>query len=195
MTTKFVLHGGRLKLDDVRNDTYFRELVKDLHDGDTVLIISFACREQDKRREVFEREKGYLQRQTSADINIQDATYENLIEQIRQAKVIHISGGESPELVKDMQRYPDFIPSLRGKVVGGTSAGACLFSTYYYYGEYGGVVEGLGVFPIRLMVHYGNPEFYGTAENLEKLKDEPATRPLELLTLSECEWITKEADL
>ncbi len=42
MKTKFILHGGRLKLKDERNNTYFQELARDLVDGDEVLFIGFA---------------------------------------------------------------------------------------------------------------------------------------------------------
>lgn len=42
MKTTFLLHGGKLKYQDPRNDAYFQELTKDLKDGDAVLHIAFA---------------------------------------------------------------------------------------------------------------------------------------------------------
>jgi peptidase E len=193
MKTTFLLHGGRLKLRDNRNDSYFRELTKNLSDGDEVLFIGFARRDEADRAIVYEREKQFILAQTNLDIKVVSATYNNLIDQIRRAKAIHITGGESPELVEDMQKYPDFIPSLIGKVVGGSSAGACLFSTFYFFNPERGVLRGLGTLPIRLLVHYGSTEFHATDESLELLKSFPSD--LELVTIEECAWIVREVDL
>lgn len=118
------------------------------------------------------------------------ATKENFEEQLRRAKAVHITGGQSPELVDDIKQYPNFIDLLKGKTVGGSSAGACLFSTYYWYGEQGEVLHGLGTLPIALFVHYGNPEFLATDKELELLK--PYAEDLELLTLEETEWVRYE---
>lgn len=192
MKTKFLLHGGRLKLKDKRNDAYFQELTKELGDGDKVLFIGFAKREESDRAEVYEREKSFMLAQTDKKIEAVNATYDNLIQQSREAKAIHITGGELG-LVEDMQKYPDFIKALSGKVIGGSSAGACLFSTYYFFSDELGVLRGLGTLPIALRVHSDNPE-YGTIEPSIKLLQTYATN-LELLSLEECDWVTREADL
>ncbi|HEY6736570.1 MAG TPA: Type 1 glutamine amidotransferase-like domain-containing protein [Candidatus Saccharimonadia bacterium] len=193
MKTTFLLHGGRLRLHDERNDSYFHELTRQLSDGDEVLFIGFARRDEADRIEVYEREKQFILAQTKLDIKVINATHENLINQIQSAKTIHITGGETDELVKDMQKYPDFIASIRGKVVGGSSAGACLFSTYYFFSTSNSVLKGLGTLPIRLLVHYGSTEFRATDESLELLKAFPAQ--LELVALEECAWIAKEIDI
>jgi len=191
MKTKFLLHGGRLRLVDKRNDSYFRELTKGLADGDQVLFIGFARLVGADRQEVYEREKRLMQAQSSAYIDIIDATENDLPSQIKRAKAIHITGGETTDLIQAVRKVPNFISLLRGKVVGGSSAGACLFSTYYF--ESGSVHEGLGLFPIRLMAHYGNPEFGSAAKTLELLKQYP--EDLELVTIEECAWIVREADI
>lgn len=193
MKTTLLLHGGRLKLKDSRNNSYFHELVKGLEDGDQVLFIGFARRDESDRKEVYEREKGFLLAQTDKSITVINATYENLIKQIRAAKVVHITGGESPELVKDLLKYPDFLPSLAGKLVGGSSAGACLFSKYYWYGEENVVYEGLGVLPIRLVVHYGSSEYKAAEGDFEALRS--VADDLELVTIEECAWVAREVEL
>jgi peptidase E len=193
MKTKFLLHGGRLKLKDKRNDEYFRELTRDLDDGDKVLFVGFARRDEADRLEVYQREKRLILAQTTKDIKVINATYDNLIQQISSAGAIHITGGESPELIGDLRQYREFIKSLRGKVVGGSSAGACLFSTYYFFSDDKGVLEGLGTLPIRLRVHSDNPKFGAIKPSLELLETYP--KELELVLLEECAWIAKEADL
>lgn len=189
MKTTFLLHGGRLRNKDERNNLYFKELTKSLSDGDTLLHIPFA-RLVSEQQEVFETEKGWIVAQTDKKINIVMAGHDDLIEQIHNAKAIHITGGNSPELVNDIQNYPDFVSSLEGKVVGGSSAGACLFSTYYWTGGTMSVHKGLGVLPNALMVHYGSEEFHATNNELERLK--PYANGLELLCLEEAEWVTRE---
>lgn len=189
MNTTFLLHGGRLRNKDVRNDQYFRELSKNLSDGDMLLHIPFA-RTLDKQHKVFEKEKEWILAQTDKKINVAMATHEDFIQQINMANVIHITGGDCPKLVRYVQNYPDFVSSLKGKVVGGSSAGACLFATYYWTSDTMSVQEGLGVLPIALLVHYGSEEFHATDKELELLR--PYAKGLELLTLEEAEWVIRE---
>ena len=193
MKTRFLLHGGRVKLRDERNDSFFRELTKDLVDGDIVLSIGFANRDESGRLAYFERDKGFLLAQAKADIQIVNATYDDLPNQMRTAKSIYITGGNAPELINDIKKYPDFLKLLSGKLIAGTSAGACLFSTYYLNCPKPEVQQGLGVFPIRLAVHYGSREFNSTDEMVKLLEKYP--QDLELVRLEECEWIVKEVDL
>ncbi len=191
--TRFLLHGGRLKLKNPRNDTYLQALTKDLDDNDQVLFIGFARRNEADRNKVYEREKSLILAQTNKKIEVVNATYENLIEQIKAAKVIEITGGQSPELVTDLQNYPDFVTSLRGKVVGGSSAGACLFSRYYWYGEENTVHEGLGLLPIRLVVHYKSVEYKAMEDDFEQLAS--IATELELIKIEECAWTERSLDL
>lgn len=193
MKTKFLLHGGRVKLQDARNDSFFRELVKDLADDEIVLSMGFAQQDEKVRKQYFERDRGFLLAQTQAKIRVIDAVYEDLESQIKAARSIYITGGDSPKLVSDIQRYPEFLALLRGKVLGGSSAGACLFSSYYLNCPKPEIEQGLGTFPIRLMVHYGNPEFNSTDETRQLLDAYP--HDLELVLLQECEWTTREIDL
>lgn len=65
MTISFLLHGGRLRLVDARNDAYFTELTKDLLDGDEVLFIGFARRNEAERTETYEREKSFILARTN----------------------------------------------------------------------------------------------------------------------------------
>jgi peptidase E len=193
MKTTLLLHGGRLKIKDKRNDDYFRTLTKGLAGGDTLLHIPFARRTAEEQREVFDREKILILAQTNKKITVVMATKENLIDQIERSQAIHITGGESPELIRDVRRYPDFLSSLRGKTVGGSSAGACLFSECYWYGEQNKGLKGLGTLPIALFVHYGSEKFHATDEELEIFR--PYTEGLELLILEEAEWVARTVEL
>ena len=178
---------------DSRNDTYFRKLTEGIIDGDKVVFIGFARRDEADRLEVYEREKGLILAQADKKIEVVNATYDRLLEQLAEAKAVHITGGESPELVDDMKQFPDFVKTLSGKVVGGSSAGACLFSTHYFFNDERGVLEGLGTLPIRLRVHSDNPEYGATKESIELLNTYP--KDLELILIEECDWVLREIDL
>jgi peptidase E len=186
---KFLLHGGQLRYEDTRNDAYFRELTNGLYDGDNVLFIGFARRDETDRQQVYERDKGYILAQTELDLTVTNATHDDFMEQVTAAQAIHITGGATDELVRYIRQYPGFIAAIAGKAVGGSSAGACLFSTHYFYSYTEQVLEGLGTLPIRLHVH-ANPEFEATAKAIAMLEQYP--HDLELVLVEECAWITRE---
>jgi peptidase E len=185
--TKLILHGGRLRFKDKRNDEYFEELTKDLVDGDELLWVGFARETEEKQQAAFELEKQLILAQTNTSIVIVKAVESRFSEQMTTAKAIHITGGSSPKLMAAVTKNSNFLEQIQGKTVGGSSAGAAIFSTYYWSGHtLKAVNEGLGYLPIRLMVHYGNPEFNSTDENRKKLDAFPDS--LELVLLQECEW-------
>lgn len=184
--TTLLLHGGRLKAVDTRNDTYFKRLTRDLIDGDTILHIGFACIDAVERQAVFERDRNFILKQTHAKLNIVHADYDNFELQLKQAKAVHITGGDDPELVKTIRQFANFRDLIQGKVVGGSSAGACLFGRKYWYTEDRTIHNGLGILDLGIFVHYGNEAFHGTQEDYEQFKN--VVKPLETLALEECEW-------
>lgn len=189
MTTTFLLHGGRLRNKDVRNDRYFAALTEGLSDRDIILHIPFA-RDEDAQLHTFEEERGWILAQTDKDVDVVMARRDTLLQQIRDAKVVHITGGDCPKLVEVMKSYPDFVGLLEGKRVGGSSAGACLFAEYYWTSDTMAVEQGLAVLPMALMVHYGSQEFSSTDVQLEHLRPY-ATEGIELLCLQEAEWVVR----
>ena len=116
-------------------------------------------------------------------MNVVEANYDNFESQLELAKSIHITGGESPYLVEDIKKYPNFMKLIQNKTVGGSSAGACLFSTLYWYGEEDKTYNGLETFPIALFVHNGSEEFNATEKKLNDFKKQSDN--LELLALEE----------
>ena len=193
MNTRLLLHGGYLKLKDKRNDAYFAELTKELRDGDKVLFIGFARTDNDDRNQQFKHEEKWILNQTGKDIQVLNAQEDRVIEQIKDAKTVQITGGQPDKLVEKIQQYPDFLPALSGKLVAGSSAGACLFSTYYFEPDSIAVKPGLGVLPIRLFVHNNNPNFGDRNDALSKLAR--FDNRLELVTLNECAWVERRVDL
>lgn len=193
MKTRFLLHGGGFSTPNENNDSFFKELTASLSDGDKVLFIGFARRDPAERLEIYERDKGYIQAQTDKNITVENAELETVAEQAQDAEAILITGGNTAGLVDDLRVNQDFLKAISGKVVGGSSAGAYLFATYYFACQDKEIREGLGVLPIRLMAHYGNPEFNATDETLKWFNEYP--EELELIAIPECEWITKEIEI
>jgi len=191
--TKFLLHGGMLKYKDERNKTYFQELTKDLSDGDKVLFIGFARPDLEDRQQVYERDKEYIVSNSNISVDVVNATQENLLEQLAQAKAVHVTGGETDQLVQIMRGFPEFKKLVEGKTVGGSSAGACMLCEYYYFSSTDSVLEGLGLLPIKVLVHYGSSEYKANDEAVKKLEVVPGN--LEVLKLEECAWVKREVEL
>lgn len=192
MKTTFLLHGGMLSVSSPSNDSFFAEFARNLNDGDKVLFVGFARRDEQERLDIYERDKGYILSQTDRRVDVVCATYADFIEQAQSARAIFITGGETGALVKDVEKFPEFVDSIRGKVVAGTSAGAYLFAKYYFSSERG-VCEGLDVVPIKIIGHYGNSDFKGTEDSLKLLQGHG--EELETVVLNECEWTKTEIDL
>lgn len=194
MKTRFLFHGGGFSHETKKEAEFFRGFTKDLSDGDTVLFIGFARPDDGERQEIFERDKGYVLASTDKDISVENAQLETVVEQTKQAQAILITGGDTRGLVADLKEKDGFIEALKGKVVAGTSAGAYLFSTYFYSCGENKVFPGLGTFPIKMVCHYGGTQFDITDEDVQKMKDYPG-EGLELMVIPEQEWVAKEVDL
>ena len=193
MKTRFMFHGGGFSLETEKEAAFFREFTEHLSDGDVVLFIGFARRDLVKRKEIFVRDKGYILAQTDKDVTVENAELETIVEQTEQARAVLIAGGDTRGLIDDLKGNHEFIEALRGKVVAGTSAGAYLFSTYYYSCSLEEVFEGLGTLPIKMVCHYGGTKYNVTDTAVEKIKACP--EELELMVIPEQEWVTREIEL
>jgi peptidase E len=201
MSTAVLLHGGRLRTVDSRNDEYFKCLTRDVKDGEQVLFVGFAQhdsasrskyyeKEENSRQKYYERDKGYILAQTHRDITVINATPEDFERQLSESKAVHITGGNTSLLVETIKQYPNFLELIDGKCVGGSSAGAMLFSTIYWNGEQNTVMKGLGTLPVAVLCHFNSEEFNSTQDQLDILKQ--AAGDLEVIALEECEWVEKE---
>jgi peptidase E len=193
MKTKFILHGGMLSRGGPDNESFFKEFTKDLKDGDNVLWIGFARKEGEERENTFTRDTGWIEQYSNKNLQYVNATLEALQTQIEKADAVFVTGGSSEILIKVMKEFPNFTSWIEGKIYAGSSAGACLTSTIYYHCSHNKVSDGLGLLPIRVMVHYGNPDFNSTEESLIELKKH--RDELEMVILPECEWVVKEIEL
>jgi hypothetical protein len=193
MKTTFLLHGGGMGRPDAKNNSYFRRLTAGLRDGDQVLVVGFARRDERERAIIFERDKQLILAEASANITCINATAEDVVRQLQRAKAVHITGGETPELIQAAIDRTDFVEQVRGKCVGGSSAGACLLAAFYCINDPRGVLEGWGMLPIRLRVHSDNLKFGNIDESLALLNSYP--HDLALVLLKEFDWIERTEDI
>jgi peptidase E len=193
MKTKFILHGGMMSHGGPDNEAFFAEFVSNLAEGATVLWIGFARKEGDDRENTFVRDTGWIDAHGNKKLEYRSATLEDFETQVQSADALFVTGGNSEVLINAVRSFPEFSSWIEGKTYAGSSAGACLVSSIYYHCSQQKISEGIGLLPIRLMVHYGNPDFNATDETLVELQQQRVD--LELVVLPECEWVVREIDV
>lgn len=193
MKTKFILHGGCTSYENESNDNFFREVVKDLDDGATVLYVGFARQTEAEQQEVFERDSKELTLATNKRIVVEKASMETFVDQLARAAAIFTTGGTSKVLKERLRQFPEFKTLLAGKTYAGSSAGANAMAAYHTSADTEGALAGLGIIPVCVMGHYGNPEYNGIEEH-EWWFDE-VRGDMELIRLPECQWVVREYEL
>lgn len=182
---KRILHGGFERHNNESNNSFYRELVRDIPVGGTLLLVYFAS-ENDEARDVFTEQTNRIHEITQKDIRFVLATEEDFIAQVSKTDAIHFRGGHTPKLLTILRRYPNFISEIADKTLSGSSAGA------YALGKYGvghseqGIREGLGILPIRLVCHYESTEMPPNPDSYAELLT--MASELELVQLRDCEW-------
>jgi len=186
--TKYILHGGYTSEINDLNQGYFSEMVNDIPDGGSILLVYFAVADEkvdDKFSRDCERVKSYAGERS---ISIVKATKEDFLEQLEKTDVIYIRGGDTKKLKTTLDKYPDFINKLKGKVVSGSSAGAYVLSKYYFTNTESKVLEGYGCVPIRIVCHYESTKHPVVGETNPVVEMGKYDNKLELVLLKDYEW-------
>lgn len=193
MKTRFILHGGMTSQESPHNDSFFVEFSRDLKDGDNVLYVGFARESTEEQQEVFERDKTAILAHTAKSLVIEKAELDTFEAQLKQADAVYVTGGTTKVLKERLLTCPNFAELIKGKTYAGSSAGANVVSKYHTSFAYAELQEGLGILPICIMSHYGNPEF--NAGEGRKALFADYINDYELVLLPECEWQVKEIEL
>lgn len=188
METKYILHGGYTSEVNDLNKGYFREMVDAIPEGGTILVVYFAAAEV-KVSEKFNRDmKRFESHADTKEIHVRCATKENFIEEIKQSDVIYIRGGDTQKLKLTLDRYPEFVNAIKGKVVSGSSAGAYILSSFYFTNTESVVKDGYGCVPIRTVCHYKSNKHPVAGDVDPVLEMEKFNNKLELVLLKDYEW-------
>ena len=185
--TKFLLHGGYTRDANEANEAFYRELVKDLKDGDTILLVYFAAdaSEYEILREA--HKKQVLAQSEGRSFNFEIASKEKFMEQVEGASVLYIGGGSTNRLFSILEQFPNLKASLVDKTVAGSSAGAYVLSAFNYDKSANTVRAGLGLVPIRTICHYKSPTNEHTGEEAVRVM-ESSHQNLPLVILKDREW-------
>jgi len=89
------------------------------------------------------------------------ANENDFVVQTENADIIYFSGGDSIPLYSTLARIgKEWILNIKDKTVIGTSAGTDLLSRHNYDFQQYAIADGLGLVPIKTIVHYGEREGY-----------------------------------
>ena len=183
--TKRILHGGFERRNNELNNSFYRELVRDLPIGATLLLVYFAS-ENDEVREAFIEQTNRIHEITQKDLKFVLATEQDFMEQIKRADAIHFRGGHTPKLLSALKLYPNLESELEGKTLSGSSAGAYALGRYGVGHTGADIREGLGIVPVRIVCHYESKEMPPNSSSYAKILT--LAPELELVQLRDCDW-------
>lgn len=184
--TKFIFHGGDTSSPSNSNQTFFKELVKDIPEDGTLLLVYFASRSDDYTDRIENDTQKCKEASEGKMIHIEVATKENFLKQVGEANAVYLRGGSTQKLLEALKVYPDIGKHFEGKTVAGSSAGAYALSTLYssHYEDF--AASGLGIVPVRVVTHFQSEKMPPKAGAIEALKN--TAKNLQLLILKEGEW-------
>lgn len=183
----YILHGGFERADNELNNTFYQELVKDIPDNGTLLLVYFASTHSDEEnQQLYEDHTKKIRSLTNKNIKFELATEKDFVDQVRHADVIHMRGGHTPKLLSILRNYPELPSLFATKTVGGSSAGAYALAKYGPGHSEKGIREGLGLVPTRLICHYESKELPPDLESCNELTT--MALELELVKLRDFEW-------
>lgn len=154
--TKFVLHGGfsREKAPVQENDLFFQEMMKDAPEDSKILLVYFAEREEMIELRINQDHESFNKNRGTKRLIFKIATQETFIEDCKWADVIYLHGGKTTKLMSALSRYQNLGLVFKDKTIGGDSAGANALGRLFYSKNSQEIGEGLGILPIKILVHY-----------------------------------------
>ena len=185
--TKYILHGGFSRKDNESNRAFFAELVRDVPDGGTVLLVYFASESGDDINRRFTNHQQQIMSQVNGkSLQFVLADERDFIAQVQKAHAVYFNGGSTPKLLTTLEQFPNLNEQFIDKTVAGSSAGAYVLATYgaAHSGEH--IRKGLGLVPVRVACHFESPELPPSPTSLEEI-GKTATE-LELVFLRDYEW-------
>ncbi len=185
--TKYILHGGFSRKDNESNRALFAELVSDVPDGGTVLLVYFASESGDDiGRRFTNHQQQILSQANGESLQLVLADEMDFKVQVEKADAVYFNGGSTLKLLTTLEQFPHLNELFVGKTVAGSSAGAYVLATYgaAHSGEH--IRKGLGLVPVRVVCHYESPELPPSPTSLEEI--EKTASELELVILRDYEW-------
>ena len=102
--------------------------------------------------------RGWFERYFGKSARWTYALPETFVKQMREADVIYLHGGDNGLMFELLDQYPQLQTYFEGKIVIGSSAGANYLSRHYWARRKQRVINGRGIIPYSVIVHYGSAE-------------------------------------
>lgn len=152
--TKFVLLGGYPQKADDGGRSFYEELIEGFSEPVKVLLCMFA-RSEDAWQKTFDEDQMILaQNLPSKKLTLRMASPGEFLEQVAWADVVYFRGGTTKKLLDELKKQAGWEKIIQGKTIAGTSAGANILGKYYCALDKPEVEEGLGLLPVKVIVHY-----------------------------------------
>ncbi len=166
MKTKFILHGGYADRLNEHNDNFFKEILKDVPEEISVLLVYFAKDKEGHGERVKKNKSLFNKNSGNKKLSFEVASENTFLEQVSKADVIYLHGGKTIKLLNALKKFPEFQEKIKGKIIAGESAGAYVLSSCFYSKSEDGVFKGLELVPVKTICHY-------TGVNEDKLDECP----------------------
>ena len=173
--TKYVLVGGYPRKAVDGGKAFFNELIKGFNNKPVKILDCLFARPTETWNHVFNEDKDFFLKYLSeGSFEIHLADVDKFTEQVKWADAIFIKGGNTEELLKLLTKNDEWLNYLNNKTLAGTSAGAEVIAKYYYNLETLKFSDGLGLLPIKVLVHWNsdyNAPNIDWNKSLQGLKD------------------------
>ena len=157
MKTRFIIAGGVITKKNGGKD-FFETFIKDFKEPVKILDVLFS-RPEKTWEKIFEEDKIFYKEKLRKKFILELAQPEKFAEQVKNSDVIFFRGGSTNKLLEILRQDLSWIKFLDGKTLAGTSAGADAISKYYYDIETLNVKEGLGLVPVKVIVHFESDSY------------------------------------
>lgn len=154
--TKFILVGGYPHKATDGGKAFCEELVKDAPESVKFLDCLFARPEETWEKGHAQDKELFGSNLPEKQLDMVPADSAKFIEQLKWADVVYIRGGSNDALRAALEAQPGWIEALEGKTLAGSSAGANMLSKYFWSPDSLHCHDGLGVLPVKVIVHYGS---------------------------------------
>jgi len=152
--TKYILVGGYPWKAKDEGKAFYEEIAKGFTEPIRILICAFARPQEEWDETLREDKEVFIKHLPAKKIDLKIAQPESFIDQVKWAQAIFFRGGSTSQLLNLLKQYPEWINHIEGKTVAGTSAGADMVSKYFVELTAIKLDEGLGLLPIKVLVHY-----------------------------------------
>lgn len=155
--TKFILAGGS----DSQYPNYWQELDRVLasETSNKAVLSCMFSRDIEDRTEAHHRFDHLFKEHLSSVETIVHATEEKFYDQIDQTDIVYLHGGSTEKLLAAIPDTSKFLEAVKGKIVIGSSAGANFLSKACYSPSKQALMNGSGILPVGVVVHYGVDSF------------------------------------